>query len=295
LPNPTEITHELQRVGVRNDAANLTKTEELVAAIDKSEDAYMDQMWESCYLFAELYRRREWTVGLNARPRNAHFAQYVQQHFPRRGYTENELMTRVDCYITYSRFGDPDIVTKIKEFGGLTKPHMAIPWVQMHRGSPEKVKAILELCQQTPAMNLRAALRARFPIRAGSLPQRKIKTRGNGVSGEGVIQYLATRQSLGVIEDELFVPRQTATEMEIEYAYYSITQSYILDIDGKATVDDVFFQMMQAWIDSLDPTTRANLLRAAHHRWLTTAVEMKGADADKWPFSTPDEQMAAAE
>ena len=293
MPNPTETTPELPRVGVKSDVSKLT-TEELIAAIDKSEDAYMDQMWESCYQFADLYRRRDWTVGLNARPRNFHFVQYVQQLFPRRGYTENELMTRVDCYNVYASFNDPEIVAKIKEFGALTKPHTALVWVRMHRNDPVKVKEILDLCQRTSAMNLRAALRAKFPLKPGSLPQRQIKSRGNGVSGEGVIQYLATRQSLGVIADELFVPRQTATEMEIEYAYYAVVQSYILDINEKASVDDVFFQMVQAWIDGLDPTTRANLLRAAYQRWLTTAVEMKNADAEKWPFSTPDEQMAAA-
>jgi hypothetical protein len=292
LPNPTENTPELPRVGVKTDVSKLT-TEELIAAIDTSENAYMDQMWESCYQFADLYRRREWTVGLNARPRNFHFVQYVQQLFQKRGYSENELMTRVDCYNVYASFNDPEIVTKIKEFGALTKPHTALVWVRLHKDNPAKIKEILDLCQRTSAMNLRAALRAKFPLKPGSLPQRQIKSRGNGVSGEGVIQYLATRQSLGVIAEELFVPRQTATEMEIEYAYYAVMQSYILDINEKATVDDVFFQMVQAWIDNLDPTTRSDLLRAAHQRWLTTAVEMKNADANKWPFSTPDEQAAA--
>ena len=153
MPKPDNGDQTLPRVGVKSDASNMD-TAQLVLAIDDGEGAFMDQLWENCYLFSDWYRRKEWTVGLNSRPRNFHFVQYVQQRFPKRGYTENDLMTRIDCYNTYARVPDAEpAVALIKQMGSLTKAHTAIPWVQRF---PGKATEILQVCLSTSAVELRA-------------------------------------------------------------------------------------------------------------------------------------------
>ena len=281
MPKPDNGDQTLPRVGVKSDASNMD-TAQLVLAIDDGEGAFMDQLWENCYLFSDWYRRKEWTVGLNSRPRNFHFVQYVQQRFPKRGYTENDLMTRIDCYNTYARVPDAEpAVALIKQMGSLTKAHTAIPWVQRF---PGKATEILQVCLSTSAVELRAALRVKFPLKASAMPQRRERQRGTGVSSEGVLNYLAGKP-VNVIANEMFIPRNDAIAREIEYAWCSVAKVGLTKFDMSAA--DLYGHMVEAWINSLDPTTRSEILDVAHSDWLTL-MDWNDGDATMWPFAEPD-------
>jgi hypothetical protein len=64
----------------------------------------------------------------------------------------------------------------------------------------------------------------------------------------------------------MFVPRSAATRQEIEYAWYSVVQEYLSNNPEKS-IDDVYAEMMQSWVNTMRVPVRKKLLTAAKKRW----------------------------
>jgi hypothetical protein len=141
---------------------------------------------------------------------------------------------------------------------------------------------------ETPQRDICQRLRRDFPIKPNKsdsvlLPQQGVRPRGT-IAEESVVTFLHSARN-PVVNRELFVPRANPAKIETEYAWYAIYQTYAKMGDERASVDDFFNELMQAWVRSLPTKMRKDILRKAQRDW-TTLMEMESREVDPtaWPF-----------
>ncbi len=287
------INNPVPRVGVKADASKIT-LDELCNALDSSVSNYATYLWESCYFFSSLYHRpTEWMAGIKSPIVTVdHFIFFVQQRFPHRCYTRNDILTRVDVYDAYAKFNDPEIVDLIAQSGGLTKARKAVPWVMQH---PQHVKEILRLCLENTVDDLIEQLRERFPLN-GRKPsdtppiEPSTTTRTSRVSGKKVMEFLGDL-AYPMLDQRMFMPVSRPAGLGVEHARACLVQTYR---DGKPdlSVDDVQAEKDAAWLDAMPARQRRDLLQETFNRWLHI-VEQYGLGEADWPFGDVETRKAA--
>lgn len=126
-----------------------------------TEKLYFVNRWELARRYASLLRSKAWTEGLT-RPTVDDFVEWVNRQAEVE-YDRKTLMTMIDVFNAYSPIGGK-IAVSVREMGFI-KAGAAIPWVERHKGDPDKLAAIFAICRDTSEKKLRAQLAATFPLR----------------------------------------------------------------------------------------------------------------------------------
>jgi hypothetical protein len=139
--------------------------EKVKKAFKTNEGSYADKLWNSCYLFSEMYHRDNWKFEFP--PNNTGFYSWVCREFPNQVHSKSDVMARIDIYDLYSSFDNLEVVRQVKKMA-VTKTYGIRQFVETY---PDKVLAILKTGLKLNGEELYAALRSEFPLDEDDLPR----------------------------------------------------------------------------------------------------------------------------
>ena len=238
---------ELKAVGVSSDASIMSDAAILKTIHDRFETRNSHE-WELGYFASTLWRKGAWRDRVRTpTPSYRQFFDYLYDEIGIDTSESRRLIACMETYVQWAPFGEKDstIVDVIKQIG-ISKPHICTSY--MNGISLDQARALIDLCQQTPASRLREAARALLKGTTpksvdAALPAAKI-----GGAARATVNHLSWAADR-LIAGELFVPRQKHTQSCKE-----ISWSVVFETARKSSglsVDEQFAELMQVWAERL--------------------------------------------